>query len=493
MKNFTSDVVKKENVTIRPHVVEGLLSAERPLNNTTLADLAFHNFDLSLSKTKLSTFSAADIDSTSRRSNILPESDALSPMERANQQNADDCSKVNPKDFPNAPEQFPGMSNIGEVPKGKKEVHMESATSLIGTVPLTLDNQITQDSDDFVWQKNQLRPIIRATNDRQHKFYHSPSMNAPEQLELRHVSLQHVADQDNHGILRPSIFDDAYIPQWHTSEVGRHTLRQPYKDDTAHGMSPCDGFIADEPVSCQFQLPPRDPTSDVTVHQNSGVRSPILYQPQVTRGSVDLDHRSSRHLAFQDSQWGGGNDFAPLFRTISVSPMSWAESVFPSIGPTRGQICCNPDSRTKTQFLMGQTPEFHGFGSSETVLDRGMLPHDSDGECSHTFGLKRRRVPNEMGLLQNDESTCSWNPNNDLHDKRARYFDQDLHTVRRTEDLRFLDSIQDRKLNKHPDVESGRDFDILQQAKFGPSRQTIDAPGLVPIHESLYGSTFKLF
>ncbi|KHO11137.1 hypothetical protein MAA_11215 [Metarhizium robertsii ARSEF 23] len=455
MKNFTSDVVKKENVTIRPHVVEGLLSEERPLNNTTLADLAFHNFDLSLSKTKLSTFSAADIDSTSRRSNILPESDALSPMERANQQNADDCSKVNPKDFPSAPEQFPGMSNIGEVPKGKKEVHMESATSLIGTVPLTLDNQITQDSDDFVWQKNQPRPIIRATNDRQHKFYHSPSMNAPEQLELRHVSLQHVADQDNHGILRPSIFDDAYIPQWHTSEVGRHTLRQPYKDDTA-----------------QYK--------------------------HVTRGSVDLDHRSSRHLAYQDSQWGGGNDFAPLFRTISVSPMSWAESVFPSIGPTRGQICCNPDSRTKTQFLMGQTPEFHGFGSSETVLDRGMLSHDSDGECSRdrafdTFGLKRRRVPNEMGLLQNDESTCSWNPNIGLHNKRARHFDQDLHTVRSTEDLRFLDSIQDRKLNKHPAVESGRDFDILQQAKFGPSRQTIDAPGLVPIHESLYGSTFKLF
>ncbi|KAG8421098.1 hypothetical protein J3459_004007 [Metarhizium acridum] len=104
-----------------------------------------------------------------------------------------------------------------------------------------------------------------------------------------------------------------------------------------------------------------------------------------------------------------------------------------------------------------------------------------------------------MGLLQNEESICSRDPNDHLHDKRARFFDQDLHTVRSTEDLRFLHGVHDREVNKYPDVESWRDFDIqtrgsdMQQAKFGPSRQTIDAPGLGTTHELPYGSTFKLF
>ncbi|KAG8421100.1 hypothetical protein J3459_022472 [Metarhizium acridum] len=35
MKNFASDAVKKEHVTMRPHVAEDLLSEERPLSNTT--------------------------------------------------------------------------------------------------------------------------------------------------------------------------------------------------------------------------------------------------------------------------------------------------------------------------------------------------------------------------------------------------------------------------------------------------------------------------
>ncbi|TWU77092.1 hypothetical protein ED733_008136 [Metarhizium rileyi] len=328
MKKFATDAINKEYIVMKPQVVGESLPEDRRRwrKNTALTDLSFHQFELGLSNTRLSTFDAADIDSRSRRSTIQPESAALSPVEGISQEDLGDGLSLNHNPLASVPDPITTRLSHACTSFRGNEVDSESAASLVRAASPRLKIETAQnaDSPSPVWQKSQHKPHIRFTHPRRYNMDNSPSMRSPGQLELSCLSSPPpMKDQNINETLSPELYNNSrFVPQLRSSDLSRADLghlchkhdRARYDDGTYYG----DELMMSELVSPQFHQA-RDSSGDVTAR-----RSPRLqftaFQSPVMQGKVGVEGQTSRRFAHDGSQWPNklGGEYFPMHWALAT-------------------------------------------------------------------------------------------------------------------------------------------------------------------------------
>ncbi|KAK2590647.1 hypothetical protein QQS21_011674 [Conoideocrella luteorostrata] len=352
VKNFTSDSICKEHVTMKPHISESYSFQDSKSNNDRLTDLSFHDFDLGRSGSKTrKALVANDIDNRYRRSNKQQDSNLFALDLGADQRasHAKMSSKGSLiKSAANNVVSSPQEPNVQTL-----DNHFQSKTASPPKQTFLVEtaSQESNGSNSFPHQPSLPGPVVAACRTPQVPGLHD-SRHTQKRTYDTYSMLQEDSDDCIAEILRTGVYDGTSIPHgriwaYHSGCLDRLFNRL----DTKQSANKSYNDRATYRSSGNFHS--RDTSfAPEPLHNLSPCPTPL------DQGMVYLDPEVC--LKYADSQWNANNydarDHINVSEAAQVSPLSTLSRYFVGQPPRPPSRNMGPLSREAQHRAPEQIP-----------------------------------------------------------------------------------------------------------------------------------------